>query len=29
MEFEIWNDKEDKDKVFAAKAIVIEMPEKY
>lgn len=29
VEFEIWNDKEDKDKVFAAKAIVIEMPEKY
>jgi cold shock CspA family protein len=28
VEFEIWNDKEDQDKVFAAKVIVIEMPEK-
>lgn len=27
IEFEIWHDKKDYEKVFAAKAIVIELPE--
>lgn len=27
VEFEVWHDREDKEKVFAARAVVVEMPE--